>query len=275
MNEQDHADIVEIFRAVARIHVLPRFRRLAPGDIAMKSGPTDLVTLADTEAEAALTKAILHRWPEVRVIGEEAVSADPGSLAGIAAAPRSVILDPVDGTWNFARGLALFGMICAIAERGRPVYGLIYDPVLDDWVEASTDGPARMVMADGTTNVLATSTEARLPRMSGYIPLGLMPAAVKPGLAALFPDFGRVTSLRCSAHEYRMVAQGHVEFCLAGSLNPWDHAAGALAVQQAGGVARMLDGQAYDVGLTEGWLLSAGSEDIWGSVAERLMPVLG
>jgi len=80
-----------------------------------------------------------------------------------------------------------------------------------------------------------------------------------PRLAAL----GQATPLRCSCHEYRLLAQGAAEFVLSDRLNPWDHAAGVLICQRAGGVARMLDGRAYDTSITDGVLLCAGSEAAW------------
>ena len=49
----------------------------------------------------------------------------------------AIIIDPVDGTWNYARGLALFGVILAVTRYGIPVYGLLYDPVIDDWIAVS------------------------------------------------------------------------------------------------------------------------------------------
>ncbi|EKD59522.1 MAG: inositol monophosphatase [uncultured bacterium] len=80
--------------------------------------------------------------------------------------------------------------------------------------------------------------------------------------------YGRVTSLRCSCHEYRLLAQGHVEFVISGpEPHPWDHAAGVLAVQAAGGVARFLDGTAYDLARRHGVLIVANSETTWAQVA--------
>ena len=96
----------------------------------------------------------------------------------------------------------------------------------------------------------------------------LLPARTR--LFAAFPDFARITSLRCACHEYRMVAQGHAEFCLSGPTpHPWDHAAGVLAVESAGGVARFLDGASYEARRRKGVILAAGSEDLWQSLARR------
>lgn len=269
--EYDQArPLLEIMREAAKVHVLPRFRSLAPEEISQKSDHSDLVTLADTEAEAAMTASIRALWPEAHVIGEEAVSADKSLLDGIAGAERAVILDPVDGTWNFAKGLALFGMILAVTEHGRPIYGAIYDPVLDDVVEAVPGQPTRMVGPDGAARELAASGEAEFSRMTGYLPIGLFRRADRERLLTCHLDFARITTLRCSAHEYRMLAQGHAHFLLSGPApNSWDHAAGALAVQQAGGVVRFLDGEDYRADRNRGVVLAAGSPALWDRLAER------
>lgn len=262
--------IIAIVRAAARDCILPRFQRLAAADIRTKSGPTDLVTLADTESEAQMTLALRTLLPGALVVGEEAIAADPALRAAIGGADLAVILDPVDGTWNFAKGLPLFGVILAVTVRGRPVMGLLYEPVMNDWIVAVGDGPAQLVMADGTRRVLQTSAETRPGAMVGYVPLGLMPHRDRVAMVAEFPAFGRITSLRCACHEYRMVAQGHAEFTLSGPTpHAWDHAAGVFCVQRAGGVARMLDGRDYNAGFTSGYVLSAGSEAAWDMLAKK------
>lgn len=262
--------VIGIVRAAARTCIIPRFQRLGPSDISTKSGPSDLVTLADTEAEAQMTVALQALLPGAVVVGEEAIAADPTLRGQIASADLSIILDPVDGTWNFAKGLPLFGVILAAAARGRPVLGVLYEPIMDDWIVATAGGPAQLVMADGTTRTLSTSGQTKPGAMVGYVPLGLMSRKHREGMMTVFPDFGRITSLRCACHEYRMVTLGHAEFTLSGPTpHAWDHAAGVLCVQRAGGVARMLDGSDYHAGITKGYVLSAASEAVWNSLAAK------
>lgn len=271
-----NGELAEILKAAARAEILPRFRRLGEGDIATKSGPDDLVTEADIRAEARIAAALRDLLPGALIVGEESVSEDATLLDGLGTAELSAIIDPVDGTWNFARGLALFGMILALGKRGRVTHGLLYDPLLDDRIEAHEEGPCELVTSDGGRRVLSTSKISDPDRMNLYVSLALLPAERQHAVAAAFPGFGRVTSLRCSCHEYRLIAQGHAEAALAAVLNPWDHAAGALAVTRAGGVARMLDGRGYHLGLPRdaGYLLTASSEAAWEAVAARLGPAL-
>jgi fructose-1,6-bisphosphatase/inositol monophosphatase family enzyme len=274
VTEAHRALLLDAVRRASRERIMPRFRALRPADVSTKSGPADLVTLADTEAEAQIGAEARAAWPEAVVSGEEAVAAEGGTNGAARAlmgtADPCVVIDPVDGTWNFAKGLALFGVLLAVLRRGAPAWGLLYDPVMDDWIEAAPGAPARLVTAAGASRELATSREAREDRLTGYMPLGLFPKAARERIVAEFPDFLRITSLRCACHEYRMVAQGHAEFCLSGPVpHPWDHAAGVLAVEGAGGVARFLDGSPYTAARPEGVLLAAGSEAAWGALARR------
>ena len=260
----------EAARHAARAAILPRFRALKDGQVSTKSGPADLVTVADTEAEASIAAAVRAGWPEAEVLGEEAVAADPGLRGRMGTADPCVVIDPVDGTWNFAKGLAVFGTLLAVLRAGDPAWGLLHDPVMDDWIEAAPGEPTTFRSASGTARPLRTSPEARPSRLTGYLPLGLFAREARGRIVAEFPDFLRITSLRCALYEYRMVAQGHAEFCLSGPVpHPWDHAAGVLAVQGAGGVAGFLDGQPYSAKRRKGVLLSAGSEAAWEHLAKR------
>ena len=261
--------VIQTVRDAAREEILPRFQNLAEGDIAIKSSVTDLVTLADTKAEAWITRAINRDFPDMLVVGEEAVSASPDLLEGIGPAEIAFIIDPVDGTWNFAKGLGLFGVILATTRYGTPVFGLLHDPLRDDWIVAKKGGGARLVRADGRSRVMRASGLDRIEDLSGYVPLNILPGNKQAATAATFSGFRRVLSLRCACHEYRMLAQGHMDFVISGVLNAWDHAAGSLVCQEAGGVSAMLDGSPYSAAISEGYLLSAGSQGAWDRLQQR------
>lgn len=266
--------LLSAMRDAARTAVLPRFRALEQADIATKSNPTDLVTIADREAEASIAARLAADWPEALVVGEESVSANPQLLDRLDGAEWAVIVDPVDGTWNYANGLALFGMIVAVIHRGVVVWGALYDPLLDDWVEASDR--CEMVTGAGARRTLHASVEADPKAMNGYVPLGLFDEAMRRKMVLGYPDFGRVSALRCSCHEYRLVAQGRSDFVLSGPVpNVWDHAAGVLAVVKAGGVVRFADGSDYDPLRRRGVVIAAGSERAWAVVAEKFACVSG
>ncbi|SFD51465.1 fructose-1,6-bisphosphatase [Sulfitobacter brevis] len=259
--QQQH--VLNIIRRAAKAEIMPRFRSLASSDIASKSRPDDLVTAADTAAETMITRALQTAFPSALVVGEEAVAADPTLLTKIAEAPLAFIIDPVDGTWNFAHELAVFGVILAATQFGRPVFGLIYDPVADDWAIADSDSSARLERATGTSRTLHAAIGKPVEKLAGYIPLNLFAHHLRPKVAAALPSFARSHTLRCSAHEYRMIAQGHTDFLLTATLHPWDHAAGALICARAGAHVEMLEGGEYSAGRHEGHLLVAPDKATW------------
>lgn len=262
--------LISTIRQVAREEILPRFRNLSSADVRAKTKPDDLVTEADLAAEARITEVLRKAFPDAMILGEEAASVDPTLRAKAAEAELALILDPVDGTWNFAKGLSTFGVLLAASRYGTPVFGLLYDVVMDDWV--ITDGQNGSFMAREGAEPLRLSTSAggALHELTGFIHLSLMGDAVKAQVAATLPDFNQAYKLRCSCHEYRLMTQGAADFCLSGMMTPWDHAAGVIAIQQAGGVARMLDGRDYNTGHTDGYLLTAANEEVWQAVANHL-----
>lgn len=263
LSRAQQAHVINILRRAAKTEVMPRFRNLGASEIATKTGPHDLVTAADLAAEAMITRALRIAFPTALIVGEEATASDPGLLDKIADAPLAFIIDPVDGTSNFAQGLAMFGMILAVTRFGKTAFGVIYDPVHDDWALADIENRAQLERPIGPARPLKVAMGKPVEELTGYIPLGQFPKKHQPKLAATFPSFLRVNALLCSAHQYRMLAQGHTDFVLEARLQPWDHAAGALICAQAGGHVEMLSGGPYDASLRTGYLLAAPDKTTW------------
>lgn len=248
MNEavdfEQEARLIDLVRQVGREEIMPRFRRLDEGTTRAKSAPDDLVTLADLAAENALREGIRRILPDAHIVGEEDASENPAILAGLGSAPISAVIDPIDGTWNYAHGIAVFGTILAILCRGETVWGLLYDPVIDDWVRARKGGgawygragaDARRLEFDGPVSEAAVC----------FLPLNLFEARRRAALAAAMAEGRRTLSLRCSCHEYRTLLTGGAASILNAGAKPWDHAAGVLAVCEAGGIAEAPDGSPY------------------------------
>ena len=266
--------LTEAVRAVAAAEIVPRFRDLGTGDIDAKSSFDDLVTVADRDAEAALTARIRAILPGCAVVGEEAASADPGVLDRVGGG-RVAVVDPIDGTWNFAHGIANYGVILAVAEEGETVWGLLYDPSFDDWVEAHRGGGAWFHRAGRTRRLRVAPEAAPLDRLRGNVGAYMFPPEARALLAATTGLFRRASSMGASVHEYRQLALGGSDFCLNGILHVWDHAAGVLILSEAGGVSRLLDGRAYAPAMRAGHLLNARSEAVWEALAERFREALG
>lgn len=261
--------LLNLIRRTARAEILPRFRNLKSSDIQTKRDDQDLVTEADLAAEKMLARGLLHMFPNALIIGEEDVASNSDVLKKIPEAEMAFTIDPVDGTWNFAKGLATFGVIVSMLRFGRPVLGLLYDPVMDDVIIADERSSVQMVrQGPSAPRTLSVSAGGEIDTLSGYVPIYNLPEASRPAVAALCPQFARVGSLRCSCHEFRMMAQGHVDFMMSGNLTPWDHAAGALIVKRAGGHVAMLDGREYTAEQSSGVLLCACNEHTWNRVRD-------
>ncbi|MDQ4090645.1 MAG: inositol monophosphatase, partial [Actinomycetota bacterium] len=121
--------VTGILQEVAAEVIEPRFANLAEGDVEEKA-PNELVTTADTEAEAMLVRRLGDLLPGVPVVGEEGTAVNgevPYDL--LAEAPRVWLVDPLDGTSNFVAGTPDWGVMAALVEHGRTVLSWIWRPV--------------------------------------------------------------------------------------------------------------------------------------------------
>lgn len=121
--------VAEIVREVALTEILPRFGTLKVHEIRTKTHPGDLVTDADIQAELHLSRLLTALLPGSVVVGEEATHHDRAVLDRLSEDAPVWVIDPVDGTNNFAHGRDSFGVIVALVKKGRTVAGCIHDPV--------------------------------------------------------------------------------------------------------------------------------------------------
>jgi fructose-1,6-bisphosphatase/inositol monophosphatase family enzyme len=153
--------LVTLLAEVAATEIMPRFRNLGSGAVQQKSSAADLVTEADVGAERAITAALLRRFPDSLVIGEEAVADNPALLDGWSKTDRlAFVVDPIDGTFNFASGVASFGVMLAVVKHGETIAGIIHDPVGKDWIMAQKGGGAVLRRPDGQTAALKVAEPA-------------------------------------------------------------------------------------------------------------------
>lgn len=262
--------LIDAVRQAGRDEILPRFRNLAGADVATKTGPDDLVTAADLGAERSITAAARRILPSALVVGEEAVETCPSLLDDLETAELAVIIDPVDGTGNFAAGLSLFGTILAVVSRGETVFGLLYDPVFDDWVAAEKGSGVFYLRTQHEPVSLRSSRAIALEDARGFLSLNLYPAGQRPVAAALLPRFRMTRSLRCSCHEYRQLVLGHAEFIVTPAVKPWDHAAGAMILEEAGGAVIVAKSDRYGCRTRHGPMVCATSKALASDLAREL-----
>lgn len=269
-SRQDQARLAAILVEAARREIMPRFRRLAAGDIRRKAAPDDLVTEADEAAERFICAELARAFPGAVLVGEEAVAADPTLLGKLAGAELAFVIDPIDGTLNYASDLPLFATMAAAIVRGEIVAAVIHDPIVEDSACALRGEGAWLARPDGTSRDLRVAPAAPPAAMSGMVSWQYFPEPQRSAIPARLPAFGQVSSLRCCGHEYRLAAAGGCHFLLYGRLNPWDHAPGSLLHAEAGGTARMLDGTRYDPAAPSTGLLCAPDPESWHAIRAAL-----
>lgn len=205
-----------------------------------KKGPIDLVTAADLEVEAEFRELIARRFPTHGVLGEE------GAAGGAADARHRWIIDPVDGTTNFAHGLAFFCVSIALEIDGRLEVGVVYDPIAEELFTAERGGGARLNGRPIAVSAATTVSDALL--CTGF------PYTIRErrgGQIALFAEFlsraRAVRRLGSAALDLCYVAAGRLDGFWEEHLHPWDLAAGVLIVAEAGGLVTRFDGTAMDL----------------------------
>ncbi|MGG7579910.1 inositol monophosphatase family protein [Rhizobium sp. Nf11,1] len=273
ISDQDILFLGECVREAARAEIMPRFRNLGDTDVSEKTSATDLVTQADLLAEHRITAALKERFPSALVVGEEAYDADRSVVPALADAGLAFVIDPVDGTFNFAAGLPVFGTMLAVTVRGETVAGIIHDPALGDTVTAIKGAGAFLVRQDGQSSRLKVAEPAALNQMVGGMSWGHMEEPDRSRICANMAKARMTFAFNCSAYEYWMVASGKMHFIGHAKLMPWDHLAGVLAHQEAGGHTAKFDGTPYRPGETVGGIISAPDEESWQLIRREIVGI--
>lgn len=266
-----HQQVATLMRGVAADVVTPRFRTLAAHEIADK-GAGEIVTCADHEAEAALREGLSHIDARLnvgaRIVGEEACATDPALLDDVGEG-LVWLVDPLDGTANFAAGRQPFGMMIALVDDGIPVAGWIYDPVsgrmcaaqrdkgatMDDApIRARPTGEADPVAAIGTQFMSPTCRTAVHEVAERHFTLESIP--------------------RCAAESYARLVLGRNDAALFQRILPWDHAAGVLFLTEAGGRATHWDGTPYRVGSPSPGVILGACAHTHALMLDSLSPLL-
>ena len=269
-NQKQREALIALVREVAASEIRPRFRRLDPDSISVKSRFDDLVTEADVAVEDAISAAIPDILPGARVLGEEQLARGEGNIDWLDEEGTVVVIDPIDGTWNFAHGVANHGVLVSVVESGVVNFGLLHDPVVDDWVVAVRGEGAWFEQADGHRARAATAADKTLDGMLGFMQPNQFAPAIRDAAYEVSRSFGRCSTLRCACLEYRLLALGAVDFVIHARPTPWDFSAGALAVTEAGGAVGFLDGRDYSPRIEQGTLIATNSEASLARLREHL-----
>lgn len=259
-----HDPVVALMREVGRDIVMPRYCNLAEHEISEKAAE-DFVTIADKESEIRLAEGLSAILPEAGVIGEEACAADPAILDR-AGQGLNWIIDPIDGTGNFAAGRPPFGIMIALADAGTTLAGWILDPLTGRLCHAILGAGSHI---DGE-RVHARESGDPLP-IAALAVYFMTPQERADIQRRAEGQFAVVDIPRCAAEQYPRLVLGQNDVSVFARTLPWDHAAGTLFLNEAGGCCQRLDGSPYLVGDMRRGLLGASSPSMWDLAAEKLL----
>lgn len=257
----DNDAILDLITQVAERIITPRFRALAEGEVIEKR-PGDLVTVADREAEAALTEALAAVYPEALILGEEATEADPALLQRFVHAEHAFTIDPIDGTHNFVHGSVDHAVMIAELRDGVTVRSFIWQPehrlafVAELGAGATCNGVTleRLVPDDDPAQWRGISSQR----------------AVRAAATALAPV---QETWFCAGVDYSQLARGAVDFIVFNHAKPWDHAPGSLLISELGGLTVRADGSRYRPTDARPWLVAGASPRVAEEAREVIAPV--
>ena len=212
---------------------------------AKSKGPKDLVTEADYAAQDAVQKVLQSAYPEFLFVGEESEAVEPEAVEKHAVTGQHRwVVDPLDGTINYVHGLPFYGVSVALERDGQLIAGAVYNPTVEECFAAESGSGAFLNGSPLTASSCEQLDEA-------LVAVSLAPN-VPPNSRDVRNFLGVLHSCRSirrqgsAALNLCFVAAGRMDAYVAGSLKPWDTAAGALLIQESGGVITSMKGAAFD-----------------------------
>jgi fructose-1,6-bisphosphatase/inositol monophosphatase family enzyme len=262
----DPDTVTEILAEAAATEVLPRFRALEHHEVQRKDSG-ELVTVADVAAEHRISRRLLDLLPGSLVVGEEAVAENSGILEALGGEAPVWLIDPIDGTGNFAEGVACFAVMTALVRQSETIGAWIHDPTTP-WTAVAMAGEGAWL--DGER--LQTAAGGPLDTLVGTLHSGQFSTPeMTRHIRSRRHLVQTLKSLRCAGHEYLRLARAETHYSLFTKMMPWDHAPGVLIHREAGGCGRTLDGAPYDPARRPSpALLLAPDEASWTALHETL-----
>jgi myo-inositol-1(or 4)-monophosphatase len=235
-----------------------------------RKGPINFVTEVDRESEEVICRLLGGRFPHHDFLAEER------GARGERASGYRWIIDPLDGTTNFVRGLERFAVSIGLEHAGERIVGVVYAPLLDELNVAERGGGAFLLkeapgggLSGGAHRLTVSGTEQLLGALvaTGFPYEPAPDTSNREEVAAVLGrarDFRRFGS---AALDLADVARGRFDGYWEGSLGAWDVAAGVLLVEEAGGRVTGRDGGPFV--LAEGYVVATN-----GLIHEELLSVL-
>lgn len=263
MTAEQLAALEALVRTAAQAELLPRFRHTTRQE--KRDG--SWLTEADLAMQSHMASALAATHPGIPLLGEEMSAAEQDRLLAEAGQSGTGlwVLDPLDGTSNFAAGIPLFSVSLALMREGRIEAGIVYDPVRDESFAALR---GRGAMLDGAP---LRAPEAGIPigKATACIDFKRLPAALAARIAAA-PPYSSQRAIGTVALEWCWVAAGRFHLYLHGRHRLWDCAAGSLVLEEAGGCADTLDGRPAPFDLAPRSAACASDPTLFGQWPEYL-----
>jgi inositol-phosphate phosphatase/L-galactose 1-phosphate phosphatase/histidinol-phosphatase len=215
------------------------------------------VTIADREAETAMRRLITQRFPEHGILGEEH---GPDRID----AEWVWVLDPIDGTKSFISGVPLFGTLVALLHNGRPVLGVLDQPISRErWVGVQ----GRQTTLNGQPVKTRACTDLARAAIFSTTP-AMFDAVDRPRFDAV-ADAAKLVRFGADCYAYGLVACGFVDAVIEGSLKPYDYCAHVPIIEGAGGIVTDFKGKVPGLG-SDGRIIAAGDRALHAMLMERL-----
>jgi myo-inositol-1(or 4)-monophosphatase len=241
-------------------------------EVETKSSPIDLVTSADRAAEAVVLEALRSVHPDHSFLAEESGLSGHDLKYTILPGPGELrwVVDPLDGTTNFAHGFPHFCVSIALCDHDGARLGVIHDPIRGETFTAVRGQGARLERQARPGRALAVSRAGVLQQALIATGFSYQRATTPTDNLAEFcrvvPQVCCVRRAGSAALDLAYVAAGRLDGYWEYHLQPWDLAAGALLVQEAGGQLRRLDGSPWQLGYAD--VVAAGPALLPNLVAE-------
>ncbi|WP_319380017.1 inositol monophosphatase [Thiomicrorhabdus sp.] len=229
-NDEAWTKLKQGIRTLAQQQILTRFEAVS----AEEKQDGSLLTEADTQMQLHTEKFLQEHWPQFAFLGEE--QSQEEQETALRSPQGCWVLDPVDGTSNFASGIPVYSVSLALMIDGEPVAGLVYDPDRDEMFAARIAQGAEL----NEKPLTAKTAKQQLKQTSGIIDF----KRLTPELACRIIQENPYSSQRSFgsvALDWCWIAAGRGQIYLHGAQNIWDYAAGYLILHEAGGVSATLD----------------------------------
>ncbi|MEP4149069.1 MAG: inositol monophosphatase [Halioglobus sp.] len=262
----NHDAIGAIIREAAELEILPLWQNLHQHQIEFKN-PGDVVTVADRACENRLSKALLALLPGSLVVGEESMHHDASLIAALNAESPVWVIDPLDGTNNFAAGEGPIAVMVCLVKRRETLGAWIYDPVANTMLQAELGAGASLDGKRMSQKALKRNTA----EISGALSTKYLPASLKPKAEEGACELGSTRASGCAGYDYRALATGDYQFVFYYRTLVWDHAPGVLISRETGACVGRYDGSPYQPIETDTGLICATDDHTWTTVRDLLV----